>query len=134
MYNFLVHSNEIACRKRWCLGLDPSIMFGLMNINLASPYKKITLKVPYSFGNILKVIFMSQTSSTLFHVNLTLHPLHLVIQQLSHMKFNYLPLERRSVLIYWMMKTLQSHTSLIKTQIHRLFINLHNSIREICGS
>ena len=44
-----------------------------------------------------KVIFMSQTSSTWFRVKSVLHPLHLVIQPLSHMKLSYLPLERKSV-------------------------------------
>ena len=33
------------------------IMFGLMNTFLVSSYKKITLQVPYSFGNIIKFVF-----------------------------------------------------------------------------
>ena len=40
------------------------IIFGLMNIILASPYNISKLQVPYSLGKILKVIFMIQTSST----------------------------------------------------------------------
>ena len=38
------------------------IIFGLMNIIIATPYKKSTLQIPYSLGKILKVIFMIQTS------------------------------------------------------------------------
>ena len=45
-------------------------MFGLMNIILASPYKTSTLQVTYSFGKILKVIFMIHTSSTWFYAKL----------------------------------------------------------------
>ena len=67
----------------------------------------------FYFINILKFMFIIQTSSTLFHVNLILYPLHFVIQQLSHMKLSYIPLERNLVLIYWMMKTLQSHILLV---------------------
>ena len=40
-----------------------------------------------------EVIFTIRTSSTWFHVNLILHPLHFVIQKLSHMKLSYLLLE-----------------------------------------
>ena len=105
------------------------IMFGLMNIILASPYNTSTLQVTYSFGNIMKVIFMIQTSSTLFHAYLILNPLHLVIQQLSHMTLSYLPLEINLVLIYWMMKILQSHTSLIQYQIYHMGIKFHHSLR-----
>ena len=70
-------------------------MFGLMNIILASPLKTSTLQVHYSFDNILKVIFIIQTYSILFHVNLILHPLHLDMKQLSHMTLSYLPQERK---------------------------------------
>ena len=78
---------------------------------------------------ILKVIFIIQTSSTWFHVNLILYTLHLVIQQPSHIKLSYLPIERKLVLIYWIMKTLKSHTSLIHPQINRLVINFHHKLR-----
>ena len=111
---------------------DP-IMFGLMNIILASPYKTITLQVPYYFGNILNFIFMIQNSSTLFHANFILHPLHLVMGKLSHMKLSYLPLERKLVLIYWMIKILQSITSLILSPIRQLVINFHHRLSKMCG-
>ena len=70
---------------------DP-IMFGLMDIILASPYKTSTPQVTYSFDKILKVIFIIQTSSTWFHAKLLLHPLHLVTKKFSHMTLSYLPL------------------------------------------
>ena len=54
---------------------------------------------------------MIQTSSTLFCVKLIVHPLHLVMRQLSHMTLSYLPLERKLVLIYWMMRILKYLTS-----------------------
>ena len=104
------------------------IMFGLMNIIIVSPYDTSIIQVRYSFENILKVIFIIQTSSNWFHVNLILHPLHFVIQKFSHMKFSYLPLEIKLVLIYWMMKVLQSHTSLIQSQIHQLVINFQHRL------
>ena len=50
------------------------------------------------------------------------------------MILSYLPLERKLDIIYWMMKNLQSHTSLIQSQIHQLVINFHHSLRWICGS
>ena len=109
------------------------IIFGLMNVIIASPQKTSTLQAPYSFGKILKVIFMIHTSSTWFHANLILHPLHLVMRQLSHLKLSYLPLERKLVLIYWIMKTLQLFTSLILPQIRQLVINFHHRLREMCG-
>ena len=34
------------------------IIFGLMEISMISPYKKSKLHFPYSFGKILKFIFM----------------------------------------------------------------------------
>ena len=37
-------------------------------------------------------------------------------------------------IIYWVMKTLQSHTLLIQSQIHRLVINFHHRLIEICVS
>ena len=110
------------------------IMFGLINIIINYIYKKSTLQVTYSFCKILKVIFIIQTSSTWFHANLVLHPLHLVMRQLSHMPLNYLPLERKLVLSYWMMKILKSHTSLILSQIRQLVINFHRWLREMCVS
>ena len=70
---------------RLLLYIDP-IMFGFMNINIVSPYKTITPQVLYYFNNILKLIFIIQTSSTWFHVKLILHPLRFVIQQFSHIK------------------------------------------------
>ena len=105
------------------------IMFGLMNTIIASTYKTSTLQVSYSLGKILKFILMIQTYSTSFHANLILHPPHLVVKKLSHMKLNYLPLERKFVLTYWMMKILQSLTSLILSQIHQLVINFHHRLR-----
>ena len=57
------------------------IMFGLMNIIIASTQKTITLQVTDSFRKLLKVIFMIKASSTLFHENLILHPIHLVMRQ-----------------------------------------------------
>ena len=74
------------------LSTDP-IMFGLMNIILVSPYKKITVQVIYYFNNILKVIFKNWTSLTSLHVNLIVHPLNFVIQQVSHMTLIHLLLE-----------------------------------------
>ena len=49
------------------------------------------------------------------------------------MKFSYLPLERKLVLIYWMMKILQSLKSLILSPIRQLVINFHHRLREMCG-
>ena len=40
------------------------IMFSLVNINLISPYKTITLQVLYYFNKILKVTLTIHTSST----------------------------------------------------------------------
>ena len=37
-------------------------------------------------------------------------------------------------LIYWIMNTFKSHTSLIKSPIHGLVVNFHHRLREICGS
>ena len=110
------------------------IMFGLMNIILASPYKTNTLQVHYSFRKIMKVILIIQTYLTWFHAKLILHPHHLVMRQLSHMKLSYLPVERKLVLIYWMMKILQYHISLIQSQIHQPVINFHHKLNEMCGS
>ena len=76
-----------------------TIMFGLMNIFLIYPYNTSTIQVIYYFKNILKIMFIIHTSSTWFYVNLILHPLHFVIQQLSHIILSYLPLEIKLVLI-----------------------------------
>ena len=72
-----------------------------------------TLQVPYSFGKILRFVFIIQTSSTWYHMNLILNIRNLVMKQLSRMILSYLPLERKLVLIYWIMNILQSLTSLI---------------------
>ena len=77
---------------------------------------------------------MIKTSSNWFHVNLILNPLHFVIQKWSHMKFSYLPLERKLVLIYLMMKISQSHISLIQYQIHQPVINFQHRLNTMCGS
>ena len=45
----------------------------------------------------------------------------------------YLPLERKLVLIYWMMKILQYHTSLILSLIRQLVINFHPRLSEMFG-
>ena len=103
-------------------------MFGLINIIFVSPYKISTLQVLYPLNKIIKIIFIIQTSSNLFHVNLILNPLHYMIQQLSHIKLSYLPLERKSVLIYWMMKILQYHISLIQYQIHQPVFNFQHKL------
>ena len=114
------------------LSTEPT-MFGLMNINIVSPYNTGTIQVLYYFNQILKLLFMIQTLSTWFHVNLILHPLHFMIQQFSHMKLSYLRLERKLVLIYWIMNTLQSRISLIQSQIHQPFVNSHHRLK-FCGS
>ena len=111
-----------------------TIVFGLINIILVSPYKTSTLQILHSFNNILKVLFTIWTSSTLFHVNLILHPRCFVIQKFSHMKLIYLLLERKLVLIYWMMKILQSLMSLIQYKIHQPVINFQHRLRKMCGS
>ena len=82
-----------------CLYIEP-IMFGLMNIILASPYNKIIIQVIYYFNNTLRVFFTIWNSSTWSNVNLILYPIHSVIQQFSHMKLSYLLMERRLILIY----------------------------------
>ena len=51
----------------------------------------------YSFVNITKVLFIIKSSSNLFHVYLILNPIHFAIQQLSHMKLSYLPLEKMGI-------------------------------------
>ena len=89
------------------LSTDP-IRLGLMNRIIVCSYKTRILLVLYYFKKTMKVIFIIQTSSTWFHVTLILHPLHSVIQQLLHLKFSYLMLEIKLVLIYWMTKILQS--------------------------
>ena len=81
------------------LSTEP-IMFSLMNIITVSKYKTSILLVIYYFNKILKGMFIIQTSSTLFHVGLVLHTLHFVIQQLSHIKLIYIPLEIEFVFIY----------------------------------
>ena len=50
------------------------------------------------------------------------------------MKFSYLPLERKLVLIYWMMKILQSHISLVKPYITQPVINFHRRLNKKIGS
>ena len=77
---------------------------------------------------ILKVLFITQTSSTWFRVKLIRHPLHFVIQQFSHMKFSYLLLEIKLVLIYWIMNILQSLMSLIQSKICQPFINFKHRL------
>ena len=77
------------------LSTDP-IMFGLIHIILVSPYKTITPQVIYFFRNILTFLFIIQTSSTWFRVNLILHPLHFVIQKFSNVKI-YLPTSRKKI-------------------------------------
>ena len=57
-----------------------TIHFVLMNIILLYIYRIRTHQVLYYFNKILNVLFIIQTSSTLLHVNLILHPLHFVIQ------------------------------------------------------
>ena len=109
------------------------IMFGLMNIILASPYKTSTLQVHYSFDKILKVIFIIQSYSIWFHANLILNPLHLEMRQLSHMTLIYLSQEIKLVLIYWTMNILQYPTSLILSLIFQLVINFHPRLNEMCG-
>ena len=112
------------------LSTDP-IMFGLMNTIFVSPYNTITLQVIYHVNNILKVLFIIHTSSTWFHVNLILHPLHSTIQQFSHMKLSYPFLEIKLVLIYCMIKLLQSRTSLILYQINQMVINFQYRLNKI---
>ena len=94
------------------------IMLGLINIIFVCPWKTITLQVLYCFNKILKLFFIICTCSTWSHVNLILHPLHFVVQKFSHMKLSYLILERKLILIYWMMKILKSLMSLIQSQNH----------------
>ena len=110
------------------------IMHGLMNIIIVSPQNTITLPVIYSFNNILKVFFMIRTRSTLFHIKLIIYPLHFMITKQLHMKFIYLLLERKLVLIYWMMNILKSLMSLIQSQIHQPIINFLHGLRKMCGS
>ena len=81
-----------------------TIILGLMNITILSPYKTSTLPDIYYFNNILKLFFIIWIWSTWFHVNLILHSLYFAIQKLSNMKLSYLLLERKLVMIYWMMK------------------------------
>ena len=110
-----------------------TIIIGLMDIIIISPWKKIALLVPYYFNNILKLFFINSTSSTWLHVNLILHPLHFVIQKLSRIKLSYLLMERKLVLIYWMMNILQSLISLIKWQNFHPVIKFQHKLRKICG-
>ena len=42
------------------------------------------------------------------------------------------PSGKKVGLIYWVMNTLQSHTSLIQSQIHRLVVKFHHRLREMC--
>ena len=120
-------------QTRLLLSKDP-IMFGLINIIIASPLKTSTLQVIYSFNNILKVFFVVQTSSTIFHVKLILHPLNFVIQQFSNMKLSYLLLEIKLVLNYFMMNILPSFMSLVQSQIRHPVVNFQHMLRKICGS
>ena len=48
-------------------------------------------------------------------------------QKFSRMKFSYRPMERKLVLIYFMMDILQSHISLIQFQIKHPVINFQQS-------
>ena len=86
------------------------------------------------FDKVLKVVFIIQNSSTWFHVKLILDPLHFLIQQSSHIKLRYLPLEIKLVLIYLMIKILWSHMSLIQYQTHHLFSNFHHILNKMWGS
>ena len=56
-------------------------------------------------------------------MNLILHPLNFIIQKLSHEILRYLLLERKLILIYWMMKILQYLMSVIQYKIHQPVIN-----------
>ena len=67
-------------------------------------------------------------------MNLILHSFHFVMQQFSHMKLSYLPIEINLFLIYCMMNTLQYRISLIQPQIHQLVINSQHMLDKICGS
>ena len=108
---------------------DPNISFILC-------WKLITgCWIWYCINNIWDCkIFIIQTSSTGFHVNLNLHPLHFVIQHFSHIKLSYPSLEIKLVLIYWIMKILQSHILLIQYQIQQPVINFQHRINEMFGS
>ena len=106
------------------LTTDP-IMLGSVNIILVSTYKTSTLQVFYHFKNIRKLLFIIQTSSTWFHVNLILHTIYVLIEQLSHMKFSYLPLKKKLAFIYWTINILHSLISIIQSQIHHPVINFH---------
>ena len=121
---------ELLCteiQKKY-ISIDP-ILLGLIHITLLYPWNTITLLVIYPFKNIVKLFFIIFTWSNWFHVNLILHPLHFVIQQLSHMELSYPPLERKLVLIYWMMNILKYHISLIQYQINHLFINFQHRLK-----
>ena len=101
---------------------------------LVYPYKTSKIEVIYYFNNILKVFVIIWTHSTWFHVNLILHLLHFAIQKFSHIKLGYPLLERKLVLIYWMMKILKYLMSSIQTQIHHLFVKFQKRLRQMCGS
>ena len=107
-----------------------TIMLVLIDIIIVSPWNTSTLLIIYSFNNILKVSLVIWTWSTLFYVNLILHPFHFVIKQWLHMKLSYLLLERKWVLIYLMMNILQSLRSLIQSQIHHPVIKFQCRTRK----
>ena len=50
------------------------------------------------------------------------------------MKQSYLPLKIKSVLIYWMMKTLQYHVSIIQYKLYQPVIKSQQKLNQICGS
>ena len=83
-------------------------------------------------------MFIIKTSSTWFHVNLILHPLHFLIQQLLHMKLSYPPLEGKLVFnllhdedftILYITDTIQnppaSHQLLTKAKLNMWIISIN---------
>ena len=64
-------------------------------------------------------------------MSLILNPLRFVIQQLSPLKLSYLPLERKLVLIYWIMRILKSLISLIQPQIQQLVVNFQHRLKNV---
>ena len=109
------------------------IIIGLINIIIISPWKTSTLPVCYSFNKILKFFFVIRNWSTWFRVNLILHPLYFLIQQLSHIKLSNLLVEIKLVLIYWIINILKYLMSLIQSQIHQAVINLWYRLRKFVG-
>ena len=115
------------------LSTEP-IMFGLMNIIIVSTYKAHTLQVIYYFNKIPKSNTHNSDLHNLIPCELDLTFTPFCDKAMLTYEIELLPSGRKLVLIYQMMKILQSHISLIQPQINQPVINFQHTLKETCVS